>query len=146
MVKTDILNYVATTPDNTNIQILGYMLDDLEGGGGDDPDLEKILEEIATTQVTFHNPSKVSLSISHLAISNDELVNEFLISDDEEIIINYIPGEFFGINGVESGVQLKEGEHTEGIGIIGTYGERTQGLVGAVSGGEQEITILVDDE
>lgn len=33
-IKEDILNYVMTTPDNVNRQILGYMLDELEEEGG----------------------------------------------------------------------------------------------------------------
>lgn len=34
MTKNEILNYVMTTPDNVNRQILKYMLDELEGEGG----------------------------------------------------------------------------------------------------------------
>ena len=34
MNKNEILEYVMATPDNVNRQILGYMLDELEGEGG----------------------------------------------------------------------------------------------------------------
>lgn len=34
MTKNEILNYVMTTPENVNRQVLGYMLDELEGEGG----------------------------------------------------------------------------------------------------------------
>ena len=33
MTKNEILEYVMTTPENTNKQVLGYMLDELEGEG-----------------------------------------------------------------------------------------------------------------
>ena len=34
MTKNEILNYVMTTPENVNRQVLKYMLDELEGEGG----------------------------------------------------------------------------------------------------------------
>lgn len=34
MTKNEILEYVMTTPENVNRQVLGYMLDELEGEGG----------------------------------------------------------------------------------------------------------------
>ena len=33
MTKNEILDYIMSTPENTNRQILGYMLDELEGEG-----------------------------------------------------------------------------------------------------------------
>ena len=37
MTKNEILDYIMSTPENTNRQVLQYMLDDIEGSGGEIP-------------------------------------------------------------------------------------------------------------
>ena len=67
MTKNEILEYVMNTPQNTNEQILNYMLDDLEGSGG-----EKTEVELSVTQNGIYTPdegkvyNKVTAKVSAL--------------------------------------------------------------------------------
>ena len=72
--KEDILNYVMTTPENVNKQVLGYMLDDLEGGEHGSSSI-KVLKEIKTDHQTSNGAFEKLLTT--VEIENYEVSSDF---------------------------------------------------------------------
>ena len=143
MTKKDILDYVMSTPYNTNRAVLSGMLEDI-AGQVDPSDVTEILVEMFTCDVTITNSTEGEIVVDRMTIISDKIENHplsILVGETKKVVC--LSGEYINISG-ETNNAIDGSATGDQIAILSKYNYGTKGrLLISVSGANQQLTVTM---